>query len=674
MLRTSKEQETSRVYTFGPFGIHGSERLFTRDGNPEPLPPKAFDLLLVLVENHGHILSKDELMRHVWADTFVEEANLTVNISALRKVLGEGRGKARYIETVPKHGYRFVAEVREAPAQHALVDDSHENLLAGTSSLTAASPAGSLADVTLDLQPDPGTRKDELTSAIPSGSTFAGRYKRAGTAAVILAAVFIVGLIGLSRWINSRQPLTLENPTSSPIQSIAVLPFENGAQDTNAEYLSDGISESLINRFSQLSGLKVASWSSSFRYKNKDQDIVKVGTELKVNSVLTGSVKQIGDDLVISVRLDDARTNQHIWGEQYVRKLKDVLSVQNEIAQEVTSNLRLKLSGADEQKLAKKYTQNTEAYQLYLKGNYEWNKHTQVDTQKAIEYYNQALEIDPNYASAYAGLSQSYGFLGNVYMPPNENFPKAKAYAAKALALDETLAHAHGAMGAVRLFYDWDWAEQEKEFKRAQELEPGNGDAHQLYAAYLETAGRFDEALLEAKKAEDIDPLSAMFASEVAITQYFARQYDDAITQFEKTLNLEPHYADAYQYLGQAYEQKKMYAQAIATYQNGISQTERSPALISSLGHAYALSGDRNGAARSVAELRELSKQRYVSPYWTAVVYAGLGNKDEAFAWLEKAFQDRASLLIWLKVEPQFDPLRTDPRFDDLLARIGLNK
>jgi tetratricopeptide (TPR) repeat protein len=282
------------------------------------------------------------------------------------------------------------------------------------------------------------------------------------------------------------------------------------------------------------------------------------------------------------------------------------------------------------------------------------------------------LVIDPNYALAYAGLSGSYGFLGNVYLPPNENFPKAKAYAAKALELDDSLAEAHGAMGAIRLFYDWDWAAQEIEFKRAQELSPSYGDAYQLYAAYLESAGRFDDALEAAIRAQEIDPLSAMFASEVGITHYFAGRYDKAIAQFESTLNLEPGYGEAYQYLGQSYEQKRMYARAITAFETGMARGERSPALISSLGHTYALSGDRSGAKKALAELRKLSNRAYLNPYFFAVVYAGLGDKDSAFKYLDQAFRIRSSMLIWLNVEPQFASLRDDPRFRRLIERIGI--
>ncbi|MEP6944677.1 MAG: winged helix-turn-helix domain-containing protein [Acidobacteriota bacterium] len=664
------EPETSYIYEFGGYRVVGSERQLTRDGNPVSLPPKVFDVLLTLVENHGHIVGKDQLMRRVWADTFVEDANLTVNISALRKVLSEGTNGAQFIETVPKHGYRFVAPVVEIPAEGmaapsnaALTPVAEVNQAKEFSRLLPAEAKQDLSENTVY------THRDGSTSAPGKGSE---RRRRFATAAIISVALLLAGFYGWSRWINDRQ--SAGDAVSSPIGSIAVLPFENAVADANAEYLSDGITESLINRLSQLSGLKVTSRSSSFRYKGVDQDPGKVGAELNVTAVLTGSVKQLGDDLLITVRLEDTRTNQHIWGEQYVRKFKDILAVQNEIAQDVTSNLRIKLTGDDEQKLAKKYTQNSEAYQLYLKGNYEWNKHTQKDIEKAIEYYDQALEKDPNFALAYAGLSASYGLLATTFRPPNENFPKAKAYAAKALAIDDTLAEAHGAMGAARLLYDWDWPAQKMEFKRALALAPSYGTAHQLSAAYLESAGRFDEARSEAKRAQEIDPLSAMFGTEVGFTYYFERRYDEAIEQFDETLNLEPQWADAYQYLGQSFEQKRMYSEAIAAYQKGLALDERQPALIASLGHTYAVSGDRDKASKALAQLQELSKQQYISPYFFAVIHAGSGDKEQAFVWLERAFHDRASLLIWINVEPQFDPLRADPRFQDLIQRIGLNK
>jgi TolB-like protein/DNA-binding winged helix-turn-helix (wHTH) protein/Flp pilus assembly protein TadD len=702
-------QMHKELYEFSRFRLDVSERLLLRDGKRVALTDKAFDTLCILIRRGGELVGKDELMSEVWADAIVEENNLDQKISMLRQALGErGKGKEKFIETVRGRGYRFLPEVRrveeESPkskVQSPKSEIQSHKFRLQNSEFEIQNPKSKIqnpnetrlsanvirlaewrheADEETDavesleetgaekIRGNAEMREDEIEPR--AESKFFDFFKQNKRAASFIAASFViiaVALFALSRF-SKIQPQT----SDAPIDSIAVLPFENAARDGDAEYLSDGITENLINRLSQLSNLKVMSSSSVFRYKGKERDAQKVGGELNVRAVLTGSVKQIGDRLIINVSLDDAKDNRRIWGEQYVRKFADILDVQNEIAQEVSSNLRLKLTGADERQLAKRYTDNVEAYQLYLKGMYLWKKHTQEDLQKGIEYFNQAIEKDPNYALAYCGLSASHGVLGNAYLPPNDNFPKAKAYAAKALAIDDTLAEAHAAMGAVRLFYEWDWVETEKEFKRAQALNPNHGDGHQLYAAYLEAAGRFDEARAAAKRASELDPLSAMFDMEVGITFYYARRYDEAIAQFEKTLNLEPRYVDAYQFLGQAYEQKKMFAQAIATYQKGIAQAERNPSLVALLGHAYALAGERNKARQTLDELREMSKHNYVSPYLFAVVYAGLGDKDQTFAWLDKAFQDRSYFLIWLKVEPQFDSLRDDSRFQDLLRRVGL--
>lgn len=654
------EQKTVPLYAFGPYRIRISERQLLRHGVPVALPPKVFDVLCALVENHGHVVSKDELMTRVWIDTFVEDANLTVNISALRKALGKDPNGSQYVETIPKYGYRFAAQVVE------LADDDDQR----SGEIQSARPVPP-EELPLLRQRDakdvkPGTA--HATQRLASEAHTSPYPIRFVLGAGLALALVIVGCFALWRLSGNGRM----GAAPSPIDSIAVLPFDNAVREADGEYLSDGITENLIDRFSNLSGLKVASRSSSFRYKGEVQDTAKIGKELGVSAVLTGSVKQLGDQLVIAVRLDDARTDQHIWGKQYLRKLGDILTVQDEIAQDVTTNLRLQLNGADEQKLAKNYTQSSEAYRLYLKGNYVWNKHTQEDLQKAIHYYEQALEIDPSFALAYTGLAGSYGLLGNGFLPPKDNFPIAREHALKALAIDDDLAEAHGAMGAIRLLYDWDWAGQEAEFKRAQALAPNYGAAHQLYAAYLETAGRFDEARLEASRAQQIDPLSAMFGTELGIISYFDGRYDEAISQCEETLRLEPGYADAYQYLGQSYEQKKMYGEAIQTFETGMRQTDREPALLASLGHTYAVAGDHRKALAIVGELREVSKNRYINPYLYAVVYAGLGDREHTLASLEEAFQQRASSMIWLRVEPQFKALKDDRRFQDLLTRVGI--
>jgi TolB-like protein/Tfp pilus assembly protein PilF len=414
------------------------------------------------------------------------------------------------------------------------------------------------------------------------------------------------------------------------------MPFVNQNGNADTEYLSDGMTETLISSLSQLPKLNVKARSSVFRYKGTNTDLQQIARELNVQAILTGHVVERGNDLSLYVELLDVAADKVIWSQPYNRQMTNLVSLQSEIARDVSNNLRTKLSGADEQKLVKNYTQNAEAYQLYLKGQYEWKKHTEEDLRKAIDYFNQAIEKDPNYALAYTGLADSYSVMGNNYLPPNEAFPKAKAYAAKALAIDETLADAHASMGAVRLFYDWNWAEAEREVKCAQALDPDNSGARDIYTAYLEVMGRLDEARAETKRAYELDPLSLMFSTNVGLDFYYAHQYDEAIAQLEKTINLDPRYNPAYLWLGQAFEQKKMYREAIATFEKGMSQGERHPKLLASLGHTYALAGERGQANKVLDELREMSKQRYVSPYLFAVVYAGLGDKDQTVAWLEK--------------------------------------
>jgi TolB-like protein len=459
--------------------------------------------------------------------------------------------------------------------------------------------------------------------------------------------------------------------TGDAVDSIAVLPFENGAQDENAEYLSDGISESLINRLSQLSGLRVMSSNAVLRYKGKKPHAMEVAGELNVRAVLTGSVKQVGDQLVINVSLDDTKDNRRIWGENYSRKLTDVLAVQSEIAHEVASNLRLKLTGSDERQLTKRYTESVEAYQLYLKGNYHWKKYTREDSQKGIDYYNQAILVDPNYAMAYTGLANSYGVMALAFLPPEEGFSKAKYYAGKALELDETLSDAHSSMGAVRLFYDWDWVEAEKELTTALELDPDHFDANIVYPAFLESMGRFDESRPLAVGAQRREPLSAWTNTQLGIDLYLSRRYDASVAQLEKTISIEPRYLPAYLQLGQAYIQKKMYTRAIETFQKGIDQAGPDPHLIALRGHAYALAGELDNARQALDELNAMSKSAYVSSYFFAVVHAGTGDTDQTFEWLEKAYQERYFMLIRLKVEPLFDPLRSDARFHNLLKRMN---
>jgi serine/threonine-protein kinase len=510
---------------------------------------------------------------------------------------------------------------------------------------------------------------DTTARAIPGVESLTTRARRGAgrrKLAVGSVALALLALVGAGLYLAARRG------REPAIDSVAVLPFVNESKDPNLEYLSDGIGENLINSLSQLPRLSVKARSAVFRYKGREIEPQRVAAALSVQAVLNGRVAQYGDGITLYLSLVDGRNGNHLWGVRYDRKLTDLVTLQNEIARDVSQKLRARLSGEDARRLAKNATESVEAYQLYLKGQYVWNKHTQEDLQKAIEYFKQALEKDPNYALADFGLAACYSVLGNNYLPPNEAYPKAKEYAAKALAIDDTLAEAHTAMAWVKFSYDWDRAEAEAEIKHALALDSNFGAARQLYGDCLEVMGRFDEAKAERKRCMEIDPQSSIFSGVAGATLYFAGQYPDAITQFENTINLEPHLYLSYQFLGQVYEQKNMYREAIETFQKGMTLGERHPQLIAALGHAYALAGERDMALKALAELREMSKRRYISPYLIAVVYVGLGDKERAFGWLDKACQDRSSPLMWLKVEPLFEPLRDDPRFQDLLRRIGL--
>ena len=460
------------------------------------------------------------------------------------------------------------------------------------------------------------------------------------------------------------------------IDSVAILPFVNASANPDAEYLSDGIAESVISSLSQLPRLRVMARSTVFRYKGQEVDPRKVGRDLHVDAVLTGNLIQRDDTLIVKMELVKVADGSQLWGEEYQRKFSDVLAVQEEIAKQISEKLRLKLTGEEQKRLTKHYTENAEAYRLYLLGRYYWNKQTLESLNKGIEFFQQAVDKDPNYALAYAGLADSYSLLGSTIggLSPKENFPKAKAAVLKALEIDDTLAEAQSALVLVRLRYDWDWPAAEREIKRAIELNPNYATTYQWYANYLAIMGRLDEAIAEEKRAQELDPLSLNINTIVARRFYDARQYDQAIEQCQKTLEMDPNFAQAHFTLGQAYEQKARYEEAIAALKKATTLSPGNPFNVSALGHVYAVSGQKSEAMKILDQLKELSRRRYISPHEIAIIYAGLGEKDQAFAWLEKAYADRSWRLPFLKVEPRFDSLRSDPRFTDLVRRVGLTR
>ncbi len=476
----------------------------------------------------------------------------------------------------------------------------------------------------------------------------------------------------LKREMDSGRTAMRARQPSKAIDSLAVLPFENRSAEPDTEYLSEGITESIINSLSHLPKLRVVPRGTVFRYKGREVDPQTVGHDLNVGAVLTGRVAHRGDSLNIQTELVDVMSGWQLWGEQYNRKLADIFAVQEEIAKEISEKLRLRLSGEEKKKLTKRYTENSQAYQLYLKGRYYWNKRTPEGLRKGIKYFKEAIEKDPGYGLAYSGLADTYDVLSFYsVMPPAEAYPKAKAAAKKALEVDETLAEAHTSLAYALWNYDWDWTASERENKRALELNPNYATGHHWYALLLAILGRHQEAAAEINRALELDSLSLVINAKVGAMHYYAQQYDQAIDQLQKTIEMDKNFLLAHLYLALSYEQNGQLPQAIAEFQKGI-ELGQDPWILAGLGHAYAVSGNGEGAEKTLGDLEMMAKEHFVSPYFVALVYSGLGDRDRAFKCLEKAYNERSDWLTYLKVDPPFDGLRSDPRFQDLLRRIGL--
>jgi len=454
------------------------------------------------------------------------------------------------------------------------------------------------------------------------------------------------------------------------MNSVAVLPLVNATTDQDLDYLSDGITESVINSLSQVPKLRVMARGTVFRYKRQEVDPREVGDALGVSVVLVGRVLQVGDRVVIRTELVDTANGSQIWGEQYDRKLSDILVVQEEIALEVTEKLRLKLSPEEKKRLAKRHTEITEAYQVYLKGRYFWNKAMAPEMQIALKYFQQAIDIDPSYALAYTGLADCYALLSNFSaLPPTDVFPQAKVAVEKALELDETLAEAHTSLAYIKTIYEWDWKGAEKEFKRGIELKSSDEWSHEAYGWYLAAMGRFDESIAEMKRARQFDPLSLPAIAHLGIPLFYARRYDDAIEHFQEALEMDQDCGYIRFRLALAYAQKAMYEEAIGELQLMLT-TSRDRDGVAALGHVYAKLNQRDKAEAALVELKERAKQEYVPSYALAIIHIGLGEIDHAFAWLEKAYEERSYWLTFLRVDPVLDNLRSDTRYTDLLQRM----
>lgn len=626
-------------YRFGPFLLSAAEQRLTRDGTEVELTRKAFEVLLILVREGGRVVEKKNLLQEVWPDTFVGDNILAVNVRALRKALGDEKGSPKYIETVPRVGYRFAAEV----------------IPVGPESM------GGVTDV---LPPPPPPEPAGPDGAPPAASSLrpASRYRLATllACALIVASAVTAGVMTL-------------RGRPGRIQSIAVLPLINdGGPET--EYLADGITENIINDLSRLPGLKVIARPTMFHYKGRVNDPLQVGRELGVGAVLTGRVTQQGEAVAVQIDLIDVASGREIWGDKFNRELSDIVAVQTDVANRVGESLQVKITGAEPDRRARVSTTSHEAYILYLKGRYFWNSREPEGIHKAIEYFNLTLEKDPAYAPAYAGLADCYNVLQWYDDPPKDAEPRARAAATKALELDESLAEAHTSLAFVKSAYDWDWAGAEQEYRRAIELNPNYATAHQWYGLLLVETGRYGEAVAEIERARDLDPLSISINKNAGAVYYYARQYDKALAQFEKTLELSPGHADLHNWLTLVHGSRGEYREALE--ESAVAGTVFAPA-------AHEPAPDAAGSNDLEARYRELFRRQLkyyltrqgssdVNPVDIAGCYAMLGEVDSSVVWLNRAYEERNANLIDIKVSPVYDSLRGDPRFLDLLRRMNL--
>jgi tetratricopeptide (TPR) repeat protein/DNA-binding winged helix-turn-helix (wHTH) protein len=638
-------------YQFGSFRLNRAERLLLLDDRPVPLEPKAFDVLVVLLEQSGHLVEKDKLMRQVWPDSFVEEVNLARNISLLRKVLAQGFAEQVCIETVPKHGYRFLPSVSEVcDEQTALVIER----------TTTAS---------LQIEREEIIQPEETGLAKLAGTILQQWRKiawRPRPVWLALGGLLVVALVFSFRW-GVRQGA----PTTQ-IKTIAVLPFKTlGTQDDN-EYLGLGLADALITELGRLRQLVVRPTSAIRRYTDVSQDPIAIGQRQGVEAVLDGNVQRTGDRLRVTAQLIRVADGTILWSGRFDQNFTDIFAVQDSISVQVACDLLTRLCGEAGAAALKQQPINIEAYQAYLKGRYFWNKRTMDGFQKAIEYFKQAIELDPTYARAYAGLGDATYFLGGSDPQTQaESTAKAKAWIKQALALDETLSEAHDSLGLIAMNSDWDWVKAEREYKRAIELDPNYATAHQRYGEFLAYMGRFDEAIAEVKRAQELDPLSLIISTDVAKVYTNARRYDEAIAQYRRALELDPNFEQARGLLALTYAAKGLYEEAEREFHK-IEDIANEPGLLAFQGYVYGAAGKRADAQRVLRQLSELAQRTYVAPYWMTWVYAGLGDKDEAFKWFERIFEDRSAFgAITLKVNPAYDNLRSDPRFTDLLRRAG---
>lgn len=607
-------------YEFGKFRFDAAGRVVICGGEVVPLPPKAAETLLVLLENASHVVDKEDLLQRVWAGTSVEEGSLTRVISVLRKALEDGEDGQKYIATVSKRGYRFAAPVR-------------------------------------------AVEKDLLSHHV-------GRF-HCHPVRAFAAALLVLALLAGSYWWWQRGHL--ERSAGRRLM-VAVLPVQNLTGDAQREYIADGLTEEIIAELSRYNPeqLGVIARTSSMAYRITGKTVQQIGRELGVDYVIESSIRSEGDRMRITAQLVRVNDQTHLWSANYDRTPRDLFSLEDEVAEAIALNIGVKLQDTERSRIAAVHPINPDAYMAYLKGRYYWNQRSPESLEKAIIEFQRAIQIDPSYSLAYDGLADAYAsqcLIADV--APREVFPKAKAAALKALQLDSGSAEAHTSLAYVEFWYDWDWQGAEKEFRQALNLNPGYATAHQWYAEFLRTMGRQEEAMAENRKALELDPLSLIINMESGLPYYLERRQDEAIDYYEKTLDMNANFGLAHCVLAWSYDAKGDYTAALSELAKA-RQLDDSAPVLASLGHAYAAIGRTREADDILAELRRRGKSRYVSPFYSALIYAGLHHNQRALDALDEAYAHHDWVLLWINVGLMMEPLRSEPRFLDLLQRLNL--
>jgi TolB-like protein/DNA-binding winged helix-turn-helix (wHTH) protein/Tfp pilus assembly protein PilF len=652
-------------YRFGPFEVNAGARELSKGGTKIRLRGQPYLILEVLLSRAGEVVTREEIRAKLWpADTFVDfEHGLNTSVKKLRQVLCDSAEQPRYIETVPRLGYRFVAPVE------VVSETSKPSVAARATEAPVPAPL-TPPPSRIELQPTP------FPTPAPQGSRW--KLLRVSLGVLVLLGLVFVGMV--AKWPQRiHWPFGSSNATvnaslsAKQFGSLAVLPLENLSDDPAQEYFADGMTDELIGDLAQLRSLRVISRTSVMHYKGGKQTVPQIGRELAVDAVIEGTVEREKNRVRIRVQLIEAASDRHLWARTYDYELKDVLLLQSTAAHDIASEIqgRVELPPASLRSNSARTVQ-PDAYEAYLKGRYFWNQRTEAGLNKSIEFFQDAITRDPAFAAAYAGLAGSYSLLGSESLPPEVARAKARAAASKALELDPASAEGHAELGLIEFYYDWNWQQAEQEFQRAIELNPSYATTHQWYSHYLRAMGRLPEALQQAQQAQQSDPLSLSINTTLAARYRDLHEFKQALEVVQRTLELDPNFAPGHELLASVYEQQGDFQSDITELKKASALSKDNPTSLAHLGRAYALSGNHDEARKIAEQLKQTARQHYVPAWDMAVLFAGMGDADTAFRWLEESYAKRESQMPFLKVDYRMDPLRADPRFQKMLRRVKL--